>query len=239
MRRLATLVPILLCVAATAAAQTRVLVDGQSPAPLHSYAETGGLFGDILADWGFTVEANEDQDLDAVDLGQYDALVLSVLWSCHGAGYSAGEVAAIADYVAGGGGLLLLYETPGFSEDNLEPVSSLYGVTLTDWGTNQITPVIAHPVTANVDYVNLTGPGSLTVASPSEPALVDQITRPVVAVHASRRVVTVADVDWVLAGNAQPRSRALLVNVIRWLAGTPTAVETATSWSAVKALFGD
>jgi len=194
------------------------------------------LFAWILEEHGYETDMNFDQQIDSGILSGVDILVLGFpMVALTGA-----EVTAIDNFVQGGGGLLLIgtdnNPTWHFTPENLNPLSSLYGVTFStdaeigfykstsDFITHHLTQDVSS-IHSNVNY-KLKGT-YLSVSSPAT-TVVEVNDEPFVAVSeaGAGKVVCVGalapflqlrkDIHWLEEIDDHFQ---FCLNVVDWLAG--------------------
>jgi hypothetical protein len=126
-----------------------------------------GLVSDLQAK-GYTVTASNAGVL-ALDLSQYDVLVISA-GSADNSAYTAAEVDAIEAFVNNGGGLLVMDDWEGFNQANVEPVVNRFGTsasgTVGIWdSTTNIDST--HPIFSGVSTIWFAVMGPLSAQAPS------------------------------------------------------------------------
>lgn len=141
----------------------------------------------LLHGLGFSVQTT-DTGLDTVDLSQYDILVICLESAWYGA-YTASEAAAIASFVAQGGGLLIMGENTSGPNGNINPVANAFGTTCGIsfiWPFDlYITDLATHPIFNKVSEIYYRSAGEITVFPPAE----------LVASYEDYGVAAVAEVD--------------------------------------------
>jgi uncharacterized membrane protein len=158
--------------------------------------------------------------LASVDLSQYDILVLC-LGSAWTTAYTAPEVAIVSDFVASGGGLLIMGDNSGTPNSNLQPVATEFGTTLGGVGLGSpITNFSSHPIFDGISSISLTAGGALTAASPSLALAWDGSANSAVnaAGYGYGRMVGIGDISlWANDHLAEADNSDFAVSVFEWL----------------------
>ena len=193
------------------------------------------IFNSILETHGYASDTNFDYPIESQILEAYDVLVLFFPM----VPLDASEITAIHDFVESGGGLLLVgvdHMTGGwhFTPNNLNPISTEYGITFTeDRWMSICTTFSSHPVTQDVDSIHPNGEQMMgCVLSVQAPAscIAEVAGHSVVAIAevGSGRVACVGAAAPFLQYNRlrQWQSRAsdlhqFSLNIIDWLAFAP------------------
>jgi hypothetical protein len=211
-----------------------------SHGPIYGYEPADQFFGlvQVLEGEGFTVATTEVGVLGE-DLTQYGVLVIC-LGSSHEVPYSLEEVAAIQDFVAAGGGLLVMGDNPDTPNENIEPITTSFGI---HCGVAEImepvlTDFIAHEIFAGVEAVQLGAAGELGVDPPAVAAAFSDSGQPAIALTDPCGVIVTGDINWAdnsllgMGDNAQ-----LAVNIFQYLAACGGVATADRSWSHLKALY--
>jgi hypothetical protein len=203
--------------------------------PTGDYSDVVGL----LAANGY-VTTTTAAGVDNIDLSPYDIIVIGVLSNWNSA-YSASEVAAIQDFMAGGGGVLVMGENDGCPNGNVNPVTQAFGVTC---GLSTITPYdlyftdfVAHQIFDGVTTVYYRAAGRLSASGPGIPlAWTDAGDEVIASVEPCQMIVTGDGnfCDDVYLGYAD--NQQFVLNVFDCLATGESPVEDST-WGVVKALY--
>ncbi|WP_407356129.1 DUF4350 domain-containing protein [Methanolobus sp. WCC5] len=124
----------------------------------------------ILNGMGYTVQTT-DIGLNNVDLSEYDILVICVA-SSHDTQYSPADVAAIEEFVANGGGLLIMGDNTDTPNENIQPVADLFGTQLGESYIRpsdlNITNTASHPIYDGVSRFIFRAAGEISGSIPSE-----------------------------------------------------------------------
>ena len=107
-------------------------------------------------------------DLLNVDLGAYDAIVVSVLTTQNSA-YTTGEVAKISDFINNGGGLLIMGDNSMSPNANIQPIASAFGAWL-GWTNPASVPLgydQSNQVLQGITDLHFQGAGELQLLGPS------------------------------------------------------------------------
>lgn len=189
---------------------------------VYSTYEPSGMYSSLvttLGAYGHCVTTTE-AGLASEDLSQYDTLVLNVV-DAHDSAYTTGEADIVKDFVAGGGGLLLVGDHSGLWPQNLNPVATEFGTTLGGETTdNTISSFLPHPLFDGVTSIQQNGGGALTAAAPSVKAAWDGSNRGVVnaAGYGNGRVVVIGDINaWSNDFLDDADNTRFAVNVFNWL----------------------
>jgi len=152
----------------------------------------------ILTSSGYTMDENASGILN-LNLNNYDIIVIC-LGSAWNSAYSSAEVAAIQNFVSGGGGLVILGDNALVANSNINPVSQAFGTTcgVSDIANSTITNTSSHTIFQSVSSIVFTAGGELSAVSPSSVEAWSDANKPVVTVAMSGlgRVVTVGDVNF-------------------------------------------
>jgi len=162
--------------------------------------------------------------LATVDLSQYDTLVLNVLNAWDSA-YTAAEADLIADFVATGGGLVIMGDQIATPNANLNPVAEEFGTALGVGGLDSaISNFISHAVFDGVSSLTLPAGGQITAAAPSVLAAWDASDRGAVNVaeYYDGRMVATGDGDlWTNDYLTFVDNLRFATNVFEWVAPGP------------------
>jgi hypothetical protein len=161
-----------------------------------------------LGDNGFTVDTTSDGFL-VDDPSEYDVIVVC-LASAYYSAYTTAEVECIVNFVADGGGLLIMGDYQSNPNANIQPVASEFGITLgvSDVGgepgpdffkiyTSELD--LSHPVFDGFDeddQIFLYAAGELAVSSPAFSIAEQEVTGKIVvaaAQYGQGRVVAIGD----------------------------------------------
>jgi hypothetical protein len=204
--------------------------------PSNRYSDLAAL----LAAAGMPV-AVTDQGVDNIDLSPYCILVLAS-GSAYDTPYTASEVAAIDQFVADGGGLLVLAEngqTPAV--EHLGPVASAFGTTIIDVTLDPLDTYIsnfaAHEIFTGIDEIMFRACGVLEASAPSVAVAWTANDEVMVTVVEPHKVVIAADSnfcdnDYMVEADNQ----AFALSIFEWLCDGTVGTEN-HSWSEVKQRF--
>ncbi|MBN2473511.1 MAG: PEP-CTERM sorting domain-containing protein [Pirellulales bacterium] len=186
--------------------------------------QPSGDFSDLvtlLGGNGFTVDTTANGVL-VDDPAGYNVLVLC-LGSAYNSPYTAAEATRIADYVGGGGGLLILGDNTGVPNSNLQPVASVFGVTL---GISDVAASTGnfgpHPIFNGISQMVFGGGASLNVSGMASAIAWAEASDEIVtaaATHGNGRVIVFGDIN--LFGNntlGLADNAPLAVNTFEYLA---------------------
>lgn len=189
--------------------------------PSNRYSSLASLLGSA----GYTVHTTTS-GVESVDLGNYAVLVVC-LGSAWTTAYTAGEVAAIEEFVQNGGGLLVLGDNTDCPNANINPVAQEFGTTC---GLSYLSPpdlyiwdMDGHPIFDGVSEFYLRAAGELGVVSPSQEVAWTPSDggEPVVSVAeaGAGRVVVVGDFNlWDNDYIVNSQNQLLAENTFNWLA---------------------
>jgi hypothetical protein len=155
-----------------AAAEYKVLWDTSHGVYLNYQPGAGQRFQALtstLASSGFAIDVTNKGFL-VDDPAGYDVAVVCI-GSAYYSAYYAAEAARIADFVNSGGGLLILADNPGTPNANIQPLASLFGITL---GISDVAPadtyvsnLAAVQVFAGVSQIYMRAAGDISAVSPA------------------------------------------------------------------------
>lgn len=147
-------------------------------------------------------------------LGGYDAVVVSVL-SSEGGSYTSAEVDELVDYVAGGGGLLIMGDNALLPNANIQLLATEFGVTLGNATLSENGLVTSNfaddPIFDGVSELHFQAPGEILVGLPSVELAWEGTGKCLVAAaqYGNGRVITLGDASLmkdaflILGGNQQ------------------------------------
>jgi hypothetical protein len=201
-----------------------------------------GRFSDLVAlltGQGFTMSTT-DQGVHNVNLAAYDVLVITVL-SAWNSAYTAAEVTAIEQFVAGGGGLFVMGDNPNCPNGNINPVVQAFGMTC---GISLLVPsdfyftnFAVHEIFDGINTVYYRYAGELACSLPSEPVAWGDGGEEVVGLLDYCQVIVAGDGNFCDNTYLQTVDNpAFAMNIFECLAGGGTPVEE-SSWGVVKALY--
>jgi hypothetical protein len=204
--------------------------------------EPAGYYSDLvalLAGNGY-VTTTTASGIDNIDLSPYDVIVIAVL-SNWNSPYTPSEVAAVQDFIAGGGGVLVMGENANCPNGNINPVTQAFGVTC---GLFNLVPddlffgtFVPHQIFDSVTTVYYRAAGAISASDPGVPlAWADTGEEVVASVEPCQMIVTgdgnFCDNTYLPnADNVQ-----FILNVFDCLATGESPVEEST-WGVVKALY--
>ena len=179
--------------------------------------------------------------VDNIDLSLFDVLVIC-LGSAWNNSYEAGEVAAITEFMAAGGGVLVLGDAANVRNHHINPVAAIIGA---ECGVATLTPddlvvtdLSMHPVFDGVDTVFMRIAGGLVAASAAEQIAYSDAAKPVVIASAGGGMVVVGDTNFCTDEFLNADDNAVLaLNIFQYLAGYDGVAVEGESWSGVKAYF--
>ncbi len=174
----------------------------------------------LLNGMGFTVDTTA-AGVNNVPLANYDVLVVN-LGSNWNSAYTAAEVTAIQNFVASGGGLVVLGDNPITPNANINPVAQAFGGTfgIADL-IDPITNLAAHPIFNGVTSLDLDAGGQVSAAAPAEVIAWDSLSRGAVAVAqvGVGKVVLIGDINlWTNSYIANVDNQLFAQNTFDWLA---------------------
>ncbi len=203
--------------------------------------EPSGKYADLtaqLAGEGFDMETT-DLGVNNIDLTPYEMIVIAV-GSSWNSTYTGAEVTAIENFVNAGGGLLVMGDNPGCPNGNINPVSTVFGVTcgVSTGEPSDIyfTDFISHAIFDGIGTIYYRYAGAVSASPPaSEAAWSPNYSDVMIGlVETSPRVVVLSDMNifdssyYSIADNI-----AFSLNLFHWLAGHGVALEQDT-WGAIK-----
>ena len=151
----------------------------------------------ILAARGFNLTTTT-AGVENETLSDFDVLVINVACAVNNP-YTDPQVAAIQQFVADGGGLLIMGDNENVWPDHIDPVSQAFGVTT---GTNLIDPfdtyitdLSTHPVFAALDEIYYRAAGELIVGAPSQEEAWTSKGEVVVSSTPGSRVIALGDIN--------------------------------------------
>ena len=194
---------------------------------VHYDYEPAGRYGSLvshLGDHGFAVDTTTGGFL-VDDPAGYHVLVVCV-GSAWDSQYTSAEVLRITQFVADGGGLLIMGENTACPNPNVQPVASPFGVSLGlsdiepyDTYTSQLAP---HPVFDAVDEIYVRAAGEISAAAPSIEVAWQEGTGKGLAAAArygTGRVLMLADINtWDSDYYDLADNRQFSVSAFNWLA---------------------
>jgi hypothetical protein len=208
---------------------------------VYLFYEPTGDYSDVvalLAANGY-VTTTTDVGVDNIDLSAYAVVVICVT-SAWNSAYTETEVAALQDYMAQGGGILVMGENTDCPNENVNPVTQPQGVTC---GAGYPTPVdlyfsdfAAHQLFDGVTTLFHRASGELSATGPGVPvAWTDAYEEMDAVVNPCQMIVTAdsnfCDNDYLSTADNQQ----FVLNVFECLAVGSSPVES-TTWGAIKAL---
>jgi Domain of unknown function (DUF4350) len=167
--------------------------------------------------------------VDNVDLSTFDVVVICIGSAWYSA-YTPAEVAALLDFEAAGGGLLVLSENSACPTENLDPLLSAFNVTS---GHDTIEPLdlyifdfASHPIFIGINSLYLRAAGSLGVNLPAHVGAWTVAGQPVVAKMGECDLVVVGDMNWMDNDHLMMEdNEAFILNIMECL-GEPGPVDT-------------
>ena len=154
-----------------------------------------------LGDNGFAIDTTTDGFLTD-DPADYDVIVVC-LASAYDSAYTTAEAACIADFVGGGGGLLIMgdrQDRPGKDNEYIQPVADEFNITL---GVSNLSPLelyasdfTGHPIFGGIDEIYMYAAGELTASGPASAAAWKEGTGEAIAAvaeYGQGRVVALGD----------------------------------------------
>jgi hypothetical protein len=204
--------------------------------------EPSGAFSNLVA----MLNANSynvtttTSGIDNIDLSAYDVLVIC-MGSSWDSAYTPSEVAAAVDFVAGGGGILILGDNASVPVGNINPIAQAFGTTV---GVLNISPsdlyfsnFIAHEIFNGVSQLYYRAAGELGYTDPSILAAWTDLDEPTVTLVDPCRVIVTGDMNcadntYMLADDA-----TFLMNVFQCLATSGPVPVDNSSWGSIKARF--
>jgi hypothetical protein len=196
---------------------------------VYSSYQPSGYFStlvSVLSSKGYTIETTDAGILN-INLNEYDVLVIC-LGSAYYSAYTAGEVTAITDFVANGGGLLIMGDNTGCPNSNINPVSQAFGTTC---GIGDIADTISdlapHPIFNGVNQFETAAAAEIYGVLPSEEVAWDNGRAAVtVATYECGKVVTTDDVNlWDNSYISNADNQLFAENTFDWF--TACVIETA------------
>jgi uncharacterized repeat protein (TIGR01451 family) len=201
----------------------------------------------MLTEKGYTVETTS-AGVENVNLDEYAVLVICLGSSWYSA-YTVAEVEVISNFVANGGGLLVMGDNTDCPNANINPVAQEYGTTC---GISYISPLdlyisdlAAHPIFDGVTQIYMRAAGEIDGSTaPSQEVAWDDSGLAVVSVASgSGRVVITGDNSlWHNDYIANAQNQLFAENVFDWLSTPPeqTAVMAASLFGSGRAVvIGD
>ena len=214
---------------------THGVVFGYEPASF--YSDVVGM----LAANGY-VTTTTDAGIHNIDLSSYEIIVIA-LGSAWYSVYTAAEVQAVQDFVAAGGGVLVMSENTDCPNENINPITQAFGVTCGVSFPNPLdlffTDFAAHQIFDGVTTVYFRAAGELSASAPGIPlAWTDAGEEMIASVEPCRMLVTgdanFCDNDCMATGGAQ--NEQFILNIFECLATGTSPVEDST-WGTIKALY--
>lgn len=193
----------------------------------------------LLAANGY-VTTTTTAGIDNIDLSPYEIIVIGVLSSWNSP-YTASEVQAIQDFMALGGGILVMGENTDCPNANVNPVTQAFGVTC---GISYLSPsdlyftdFVAHQIFDGVTTVYYRAAGDILASGPGVPlAWTDAGEEVIASVEPCRMIVTgdcnFCDNTYMSTADNQQ----FTLNVFDCLATGINPVEDST-WGAIKAIY--
>jgi uncharacterized membrane protein len=179
---------------------------------------------EVLTEKGYTVDTTSS-GVQNVNLEDYDVLVVC-LGSAWDSAYTPAEVEVIANFVANGGGLLVMGDNDICPNENINPVAQQFGTTcgLSSTASGVISNLAAHPIFDGVTQFSVSAPGEIEGLSPSQEVAWDDDNYALVSVATgSGKVVVIGNVDqWVNDSLPDVDNQQFAENVFDWLS-TPSA----------------
>ena len=151
-----------------------------------------------LASHGFSVDTTS-QGFLVDDPASYDVIAVCT-GSAWNSTYSPAEVARIASFVSSGGGLLIMGDIPARASANIQPVASVFGISLR---LSDITPydtyssnLSSHAIFDDVSQIYMRAAGEISAVAPSSEMAWQEATGKAlvtVGTYGNGRVVTLGD----------------------------------------------
>jgi len=174
---------------------------------------------------GYILDENNAGVLNR-DLAAYEGIVVN-LGSAWNSAYSAAEADAIEEFVADGGGLIIMGDNTGCPNGNINPVAQRFGTTA---GVGSISSTLsdleAHLIFDNVSSIYFAAGGALSATAPSRVVARDSSARAGVNVvnYGAGKVVVTGDVNvWAQYLNALVKQDATNRDAKEAAAGIQTA----------------
>jgi hypothetical protein len=189
-----------------------------------SYYEPKGVYSSLvslLGENGISVVSNYDS-LERTDLSSYAVLVVSMA-SAVEREFTIEEAQSVSEFIQNGGSLLVLAETPGFT-NRIQPLLDLFYVQISSRSIpGPIQQFQSHPIYAGVNEIWLLFGGcSFNITSPPAEAIAFYEGEPVIIVveQNSGRTLIIGDSN-LFDNRGLPKNEQFAINVFRWLTFSP------------------
>ena len=187
---------------------------------LFSYTPSGdySTLTTILNGMGYAVETTT-LGVDNVNLAEYDILVVG-LGSSWDTQYNTAEVDAIEDFVANGGGLLIMGDNVYCPNENIQPVAEAFGTQLgVSYPSDYFTNMASHPIFNDVSEFTFISSGGISGSSPSEEvAWNGQGFAGITVVNCPGKVVITGDINFCENDYISSADNEMLIsNIFAWL----------------------
>jgi hypothetical protein len=201
--------------------------------------QPSGIFQPMIQDlksYGFTVNTTNQGFLVDEPTG-YDVIVVC-LGSAWFTAYNSAEVTCITNFVNSGGGLLIMGDNPICPNANIQPVASVFGVSLglSDDIFGATSNLSSHPIFDGVNQIDMLSAGEISASAPSiEVAWEEGTGKALVSVgtYGDGRVVTIGDLStWSYLYNSVD-DRQFSINTFEYLAVPEPSILALLSFGAV------
>jgi len=182
------------------------------------------------------------QGIHHINLLQYDVLVIAVTTSWNSP-YTAPEVAAVENFLANGGGLLVMGENPNCPCEHINPITQAFGTTT---GTAIINPPdccfsswYPRQIFDGVSQLCFRAAGALSYTAPSiEAACTNFAGETVITIYEPCKMIVTADGNFCDNQHLDTVDNLpFILNVFACLAGDHPIPTQNTTWGEVKANF--